>query len=611
MTFKNKIPGLDHYLKFQSSTIKRLIWPYAFDDELIRWRAFILFSILFAGLILGTIAFIGALAAIVEKGVWGVAIADIAGIGLGLILLKASKIKFEIRAVITCLLFFFVGVMIILSIGPQIGGPVWLFAFSVLSGVLLGNLAALGAIFLNAIFLITICFLVLYGKLEYNMPFFKSPSDMIAAVSNFIIVNAITAISVSVLVRGVFEIYKERKRQEVKLKESERRFRDMAELMPETIFEVDIKGQLTFVNKRAFDLFGYTTDDFQNGVNVFDLICEKDKERAFNNVGKIIQGRNVGINEYEVLKKDGTSFPALFHSSAIYNDGNVSGLRGFLIDITEKKQTQAHLIQSEKMMSVGGLAAGMAHEINNPLAGMMQNAQVIHNRLTKELEINRQAAHKLGTDIETIQKFMENRGVLKQLNNINNAGKQAAKIVNNMLSFAKQSESNWNENRLDELIDKSIELAENDYSLRKNYDFRQIRIIREYQDDIPLVACDPSKIQQVLFNIIKNASEAMREDNKTASPTITFRLKRGSGTAVNIEIEDNGPGIDDKIGKRIFEPFFTTKDIDKGTGLGLSVSYFIIVNDHKGSLEFESQVGKGTKFLISLPAPAVSGKFSK
>lgn len=304
---------------------------------------------------------------------------------------------------------------------------------------------------------------------------------------------------------------------------------------------------------------------------------------------------------WKIEYENSSTSPALFHSSAIYNDVNLKGFRGFLIDITEKKRTQEHLIQSEKMMSIGGLAAGMAHEINNPLAGMMQNAQVIHNRLTQNLEVNRQAAEKLGTDMETIRKFMEKRNVLKQLDNINTAGIQAAKIVNNMLSFVKKNDSTRSENRLDELIDKTIELAEKGYSLKEDYDFRKIQIIREYQDDVLPVACEPSKIQQVLFNIIKNASEAMWEDNGTPSPAITFRLKNESDKTVRIEIKDNGPGIDYQTRKRIFEPFFTTKPVEKGTGLGLSVSYFIIVNDHKGKLAVESQIGQGTKFIIQLP----------
>ncbi len=626
----NKIPGLVYYLKFQSAMIERLVWPDSpGKNELVRWRALILFSILFWGLVLGTLAFTGSIVAILEKGFWGLAVADVLCLGLGFVLLGAPGIKFEIRAFITCFIFYLIGIAVILLVGPQIGGPAWLFAFSVLAGVLLGSFAAFGAILMNAVFLLTICLLILKGKYESSLPFFNDPLELVAGVGNFLVVNAITAVSVSALVKGLFQTYKEkealaenlkkeqvelvlikqaleleikdRKYKEIELKENERRFRELAESLPETIFEVDLKGRVTFVNKRGFEQFGYTKDDFEKGINVLERICESDRDRALKNIERIFQGEDIGINEYEVLKKDNTSFPALFHSSVIFHHDNAIGLRGFLIDITEKRRTQNHLIQAEKMMSIGGLAAGTAHELNNPLAGMIQNAQLIHSRLTKEIAANKNAAQGLGTSMSAITKFMEKRGVLKQLDSINQAGSRAAKIIDNMLSFAQKKGSIKNEHKIEEIIDKTIEIAQSDYDLKRKYDFRQIELIREYNSNIPAILCEASKIQQVFFNILKNASEAMSQNRHLGSaPKIIFRLKKQLNM-VCVEIEDNGPGMDDEIRKRVFEPFYTTKDVDKGTGLGLSVSYFIIVDDHSGEMEVESVLGKGTKFIIKLP----------
>ena len=232
---------------------------------------------------------------------------------------------------------------------------------------------------------------------------------------------------------------------------------------------------------------------------------------------------------------------------------------------------------------------------------MMQNAQVIHNRLTKEIPVNKKTAEELGTSMSVIEEFMDRRGILGQLENINIAGARAAKIVGNMLSFSKNSKSIKEKNKIDELIDQTIELAENDYDLKNEYDFKKIKIVREYDSDIPALFCEKSKIQQVLFNILKNASQAMNQARKDDLPKIiTIRLQKLSKMVI-IEIEDNGPGIDTEIQKRIFEPFFTTKSVDKGTGLGLSVSYYIIVDDHRGKMAVESALGKGTKFIIKLP----------
>jgi len=260
----------------------------------------------------------------------------------------------------------------------------------------------------------------------------------------------------------------ERKRTEEALRNSEIRFRELAELMPETIYEVDMQGNLTFVNYKAFGLFGYSQEDFEAGINVFDLISEKDRPRAFSNIQKIVQGESIGLSEYELYRKDRTTFPGLFHSSLIIRKGKPIGVRGFLIDITEQKKTQEVLVQTEKMMSVGGLAAGMAHEINNPLAGMIQNAQVVINRLSKDMPANAEAAKASGTTLEAIKTYMEKRGVFQQLKNINEAGCQAAKIVQNMLSFSRKTDSIKSPHSLAHLIDKTLELVESDYDLKKN-----------------------------------------------------------------------------------------------------------------------------------------------
>ncbi len=238
-------------------------------------------------------------------------------------------------------------------------------------------------------------------------------------------------------------------------------------MLPETIYEVDLIGNITFVNLRAFDIFGYTKNDVANGINILNLIHEKDREKAKSNITKILNGKDIGINEYYVQKKDGSFIPALLHSSVIFKDKEPIGFRGFLIDISEKKRTQEILKQNEKMMSVGGLAAGMAHEINNPLAGMIQNAQVISNRLSRNLPGNCVVAEELGTSLQTIEQYMQKREVFKLLDNIKQAGQRAAGIVDNMLSFARKNEGGKSEKRLDELIESAIELAYSDYNLKK------------------------------------------------------------------------------------------------------------------------------------------------
>lgn len=152
-----------------------------------------------------------------------------------------------------------------------------------------------------------------------------------------------------------------------------------------------------------------------------------------------------------------------------------------------------------------------------------------------------------------------------------------------------------------ELMEKVLDLASKDYNLKKKYDFRNISIIKEFAANLPLVPCTETEIEQVILNLLSNAAWAMAHEKNADPPQIVMRVKVEKDIA-RIEIEDNGPGMDEKTRKQIFEPFFTTKPVGEGTGLGLSVSYMIIANNHHGTMEVESDIGKGAKFVIRLPS---------
>ena len=255
------------------------------------------------------------------------------------------------------------------------------------------------------------------------------------------------------------------------------------------------------------------------------------------------------------------------------------------------------------MLSVGGLAAGMAHEINNPLAGMLQTAMVMANRLSTKFNIpaNREAAEAAGITMEAVESFMVARGIPRMLAAITESGRRVASTVENMLSFARKSDATFSSHDLSKLLDKTMELAATDYDLKKQYDFKKIKIVKEFAPNIPMVPCEGAKIQQVLLNILRNGAQAMQASG-TDSPRFILRSRfEKDRNLVTIEVEDNGPGMDEQTRKRVFEPFFTTKPVGDGTGLGLSVSYFIITENHGGEMTVESQPGAGAKFIIRLP----------
>ncbi|MBN1758498.1 MAG: HAMP domain-containing protein [Chitinispirillaceae bacterium] len=270
-------------------------------------------------------------------------------------------------------------------------------------------------------------------------------------------------------------------------------------------------------------------------------------------------------------------------------------------DITEKTHMETMMMQSEKMLSLGGLAAGMAHEINNPLGIISQGIQNILSHLQPDRQRNREAAADVGIDAEQLYRYLENRKVISYLNGMHHASKRASEIITNMLQFSRMQPHSKIRIRINELIDQTIELARNEYELKKKYEFKTVTIIRNYDKKLPTLYCNATEIQQVLLNLLKNAAYALHEKKADGfTPEITLTTTSIDGQ-IKIEVADNGPGIPESISKRILEPFFTTKEVGVGTGLGLSVSFFIITKNHGGTLTFKSEKNQGTSFTILLP----------
>ncbi|MDZ5605114.1 ATP-binding protein [Pseudomonas sp. RP23018S] len=280
------------------------------------------------------------------------------------------------------------------------------------------------------------------------------------------------------------------------------------------------------------------------------------------------------------------------------------GGRGVVIridDITQRLSLEEMMVQSEKMLSVGGLAAGMAHEINNPLGAILHNVQNIRRRLSAELARNQQTAQALAIDLESVNQYLHEREVPQLLDGIQQAGGRAAKIVTHMLSFSRLSNRQLVPCDLPALIDQAVDIAGNDFDLSVGFDFKGQAIVREFDPQLGLVPCTANELEQVLLNLLKNAAQSIHQRETPQEPgRITVRTRLSPPWA-EIQLEDNGIGMDEAVRKRIFEPFFTTKDIGQGTGLGLSVSYFIITNNHKGQMEVHSTPGQGTCFTLRLP----------
>ena len=283
---------------------------------------------------------------------------------------------------------------------------------------------------------------------------------------------------------------------------------------------------------------------------------------------------------------------------------HANGIQGAVVrvdDVTARVTMEELLLRSEKMSSVGNLAAGMAHEINNPLSGILQSIQNIRRRIAPGLPANDQAARESGCDLASMRDYLTRRGILDFLDSVQESGNRAARIVKNMLGFIRKSSSARLPVNLAELVDRTVDIASTDYDLKKKYDFRKIAIERQYAPDMPLVPCSASEIEQVVFNLLGNAAQAMAtQPEPRPDPRLVLRVHATDSHAV-LEVEDNGPGMPEHVRKRVFEPLFSTKPPGQGTGLGLSVAYFVVTNTHGGVIDVVSRPGQGARFVIRLP----------
>ncbi|WP_296250517.1 ATP-binding protein [Pseudomonas sp. UBA4194] len=278
--------------------------------------------------------------------------------------------------------------------------------------------------------------------------------------------------------------------------------------------------------------------------------------------------------------------------------------RGVVIridDITQRLSLEEMMVQSEKMLSVGGLAAGMAHEINNPLGAILHNVQNVRRRLSADLPRNLEQASEAGIDLETVNAYLRGREIPQLLDGIQQAGARAAKIVTHMLSFSRRSTREMAPCDLPGLIDQAVEIAGNDFDLAIGFDFKGQNIVRQFDPTLGPVPGTANELEQVLLNLLKNAAQAIHQRPDGSEPGRIILRTRLNPPWAEIQVEDNGIGMSENVRKRTFEPFFTTKEIGQGTGLGLSVSYFIITNNHKGQMEVHSTPGQGTCFTLRLP----------
>lgn len=397
--------------------------------------------------------------------------------------------------------------------------------------------------------------------------------------------------------RSTWRDITDRKRVQAELDAAKSFLQNIIDSMPSILISIDDKGDIKHWNKEAEQFTGYTIES----------AIGKKFHKVFPFLAAVESRIRTAIESYELEKIGRLSYHQ--GSGLEYFDIMIYPLEGEDIkgavvrvdNITERVRLEQIMSQTEKMMSVGGLAAGMAHELNNPLGGILQGLQNIRRRMSPDMERNVEVAEKLGLDLHKMGEYFKEREIEYFIQSIFEAGERASKIVENMLNFSRKPSMESVPTKISALIDRAVELASVDYDLKKKYDFRSITIEKDYDPNLPLVPCVGSEIQQVLLNLLRNSAQALCAHKESMETPCIKISTRTIAQGIAIDIKDNGPGIDSETIARVFEPFFTTRRPGEGTGLGLSVSYYIIHDEHGGSLEVNSEPGEGAAFTITLP----------
>ncbi|MGI0117399.1 ATP-binding protein [Zooshikella sp. RANM57] len=391
---------------------------------------------------------------------------------------------------------------------------------------------------------------------------------------------------------------------EQKLTDLRKYLSDIIDSMPSALIAIEQSQHIQQWNKQACLLFGISANDAY-GKSVYQVITFLEKYQDTIN-------KALAVNQTQTIEKVAITQPSQeihYFDIVVYPltsspEINASSKKGAVIrldDITQRLFIEEAIVQNEKMISVGGLAAGMAHEINNPLGGIVHSAQNIQRRLSPNLIKNQALAEKLHIDIQSLNQYLEERGISRFLSNIQDAGQRASKIVNNMLQFSRRSNRELQPTQLHALITRTLEIAHSDLAIKQSIELNTIKIRTYFDPQLDKIPCISNEIEQVLLNLIKNAAYAIHQrSHPLTDGLINIKTERKDQQALII-VEDNGVGMTADVRTRIFEPFFTTKEVGSGTGLGLSVSYFIITNNHKGKMQVRSTPTEGTRFTISLP----------
>lgn len=607
------------YIKgFQASFINQVLSePVLKEDSLTFWRANVLFTLLFTAFLFFSFSIVAVFIWAFKISDWRLAVFDLIAYGLCIGLLFSRRFGYKTRAIIALTLCYMVGLVIISTVGIMSSGPLWLFAFAILVGVLLGAKAAVGAVAINALTMAAAAWLMITGRFGPPFPASITLQAVMSTLITFIALNLIATLSITVLVKGLVlthqkekelagSLEKERKqlmatKEKLELeveerKQAEEKYRFLADNVNDMIWMIHLVDlKMSYISPSVRKIRGFspeetmsqsleeilTTESFQKAMAVLDNEIKNDADRD--------PDRFV-ILELEQYRKDGsTVWTEMTVSFVRDHQGLPFAMLGITRDISERREAEKALREKEeklsrlkKMESLGLMAGGIAHDLNNILSGLVSYPDVLLFKLPKDSSLRR--------PIETIKE----------------SGMRAAAVVADLLTVAKGVATGREVTNLNGLIEQYVNSPEHGYlkKMRPGITFRTV-----LGSHLLNIYGSPVHLKKVLMNLVANAADAIEEVGTVAVSTVNCYLDEplngyeniSAGEYILLKISDTGMGMSQDHVQRIFEPFYTKKILNRsGTGLGLAIVWNT-VHDHDGYINVKSGE-QGTDFDIYIPA---------
>ena len=408
---------------------------------------------------------------------------------------------------------------------------------------------------------------------------------------------------------GVSHDITERKRAEEALRTSEERYRELFENASDLVYTTDLEGRLTSLNRVAEQTLGYSREEAAQ-MNLRQLVNPRHWQRVEQTRERLLAGDSAVTLELEITAKDGRRVMLEVNPRLIYKGGKPVGMQGIGRDITGREEREMELRHAQKLESVGRLASGIAHEINTPIQFVGDNTRFVQDSfrglqtlLSKYQELRDAAASgAVSPDVLAAVRRVEEESdcaylleeIPKALTQTLDGVTRVATLVRAMKDFAHPESKEKAAADLNKALLSTLAVARNE--------LKCVADVEADLGDLPLVVCNISDLNQVFLNLLVNAAHAIGDVVKDTGKKGKIRVCTvAEGKTVLVTITDTGCGIPEGIRTKVFDPFFTTKGVGCGTGQGLAIARSVVVERHKGTLTFESEVGKGTSFYVRLP----------